>query len=237
MVQRKDGRDTRDRVLRAAREVFAEKGLRDATVAEICARAGANLAAVNYHFRDKDSLYVEAWRHAFAEAHELYPADGGVPAHSPLARRLRGHITSLLRRMTDEGRLGHFHRLHMMELANPSGLVEPIMREAIAPLRQNLLSILRDLLGAHAAEDDLILCEMSVVGQCRAVTDLKRHPPGIAEVKRLSARSIEDLADHITDFSLAGVQAVRQRVDANARRRQSRRRRTASLQHGAPRKR
>jgi AcrR family transcriptional regulator len=237
MTQRKDGRETRDRVLRAAREVFAEKGLRDATVAEICARAGANLAAVNYHFRDKDSLYVEAWRHAFAEADALYPADGGVPVDAPPAQRLRGHITSLLRRMTDDGRLGHFHRFHMMELANPTGLVEPIMREAIAPLRQNLLSILRDLLGAHATEDDLILCEMSVIGQCRAVTELKRPPPGIAEVKRLSERSIEDLAGHITNFSLAGVQAIRQRLAANATERQSRRRRAAARQRRLPRSR
>jgi AcrR family transcriptional regulator len=49
MARRKDGRDTRDRVLRAARKVFAEKGLRDATVAEICTRARANLAAVMRH--------------------------------------------------------------------------------------------------------------------------------------------------------------------------------------------
>jgi AcrR family transcriptional regulator len=233
MARRKQGTDTHDRVLRAAREVFAEKGLRYATVAEICARAGANLAAVNYHFRDKDSLYVEAWRRAFAEAHELYPADGGVAAEAPPAQRLRGHIVSLLRRMTDEGRLGHFHRFHMMELANPTGLVEPIMREAIAPLRQNLLSILRDLLGAHATEDDLVLCEISVVGQCRVVTDLKRRPLEIAQLKRLGERSIEELADHITEFSLAGVQAIRQRVDANARRRQSRRRRAVRISRSA----
>ena len=95
------------------------------------------------------------------------------------------------------------------------------MREAIAPLRWNLLSILRDLLGAHVTKDDLILCEMSVVGRCRTVTDLKRRPPGIAGLKRLSERSIEELADHITEFSLVGVQAIRQRADANARRCQS----------------
>ena len=48
--------NTRQRVLEAAGEVFAERGFRAATVREICQRAKANLAAVNYHFGDKERL-------------------------------------------------------------------------------------------------------------------------------------------------------------------------------------
>ncbi|MGA0870572.1 MAG: helix-turn-helix domain-containing protein, partial [Planctomycetota bacterium] len=40
-------------------EVFALKGYRDARVADICTRAGANLDSVNYYFGDKASLYRE----------------------------------------------------------------------------------------------------------------------------------------------------------------------------------
>ncbi len=50
--------DTRQRVLEAAGEVFAEKGFERATIREIVERAGANLNAVNYYFRDKHGLYV-----------------------------------------------------------------------------------------------------------------------------------------------------------------------------------
>ncbi|MDH4012180.1 MAG: TetR family transcriptional regulator, partial [Desulfobacterales bacterium] len=55
MAQREDGKETRNRLLNAACEVFAEKGYRNAKVAEICHRAGANVAAVNYYFGDKAS--------------------------------------------------------------------------------------------------------------------------------------------------------------------------------------
>jgi AcrR family transcriptional regulator len=47
---------TRGQLLKSACKVFAEKGYREATIAEICEKAGANIAAVNYYFRDKESL-------------------------------------------------------------------------------------------------------------------------------------------------------------------------------------
>ena len=63
-------------VLHAACEVFADRGYRDATVAGICHKAGANPAAINYHFNDKESLYVEAWRQAAEEAERQMAAQG-----------------------------------------------------------------------------------------------------------------------------------------------------------------
>src|SRR3954447_22566535 len=75
---------TKVRLLEAAGEEFAEKGLELARVRAICERAGANLAAVNYHFGDKEHLYVEALREAHrcgvdledpSPARDLSPSD------------------------------------------------------------------------------------------------------------------------------------------------------------------
>src|ERR1700722_14461691 len=56
----KDGDDTRSRLLDAAAAIFAERGYQAATTREICVRARANAAAVNYHFGDKLGLYKAA---------------------------------------------------------------------------------------------------------------------------------------------------------------------------------
>ena len=48
--------DTIHQILNAAGEVFAIKGFKDATIREISAQAGVNLAAINYHFGDKERL-------------------------------------------------------------------------------------------------------------------------------------------------------------------------------------
>jgi AcrR family transcriptional regulator len=88
--------------LAAASEVFAAKGYPDATIAEICAKAGANLAAVNYHFRDKESLYREAWRQSLVESLKAHPPDGGVRSDASPEDRLRGQIKALLERVSDK---------------------------------------------------------------------------------------------------------------------------------------
>ncbi len=64
---------TKARILEAAGGVFAAKGFESATIREICQLAGANLAAVNYHFGDKQRLYVEAVKHAHCSRAQEIP--------------------------------------------------------------------------------------------------------------------------------------------------------------------
>ncbi len=151
-------------LLAAAVDVFAEKGYRDATVAEICSLAKANIAAVNYHFRDKETLYREAWRYAFSESIKAHPPDAGVSDASSPEERLRGQITALLQRISD--RENKEFLIVLKEMTNPTGLLHEIMREMLLPLQKRMQATIRELLGPHASDMQIQFCEVSIISQC-----------------------------------------------------------------------
>ena len=209
--------DTPQKVLKSAVDVFAEKGFRDATIHEICQRAGANIAAVNYYFRSKENLYVEAWRKAFRDSLEAYPAGGGVPPGAPVEERLRGRVLSIVWRITDPKNY-EFQIAHK-ELANPTGLLAEVMRQSIEPIRLGLVAVVRELLGEKAAERHVLLCRMSIMAQCLHLLIHEMHgkifpkgppPPGPPPLDL----DIEAIADHVTRFSLAGIREIRQQIES-----------------------
>jgi AcrR family transcriptional regulator len=194
--------------------VFAEKGYRDATIAEICEQAGANIAAVNYYFRDKETLYAEAWRLAFQRSLEAYPPDGGIPASASAEERLRGRIISLVQRIINPE--NHEFEIVRKELANPTGLLEEVMRESIEPLAGSLSAIVRELLGDNAPELHVRLCQMSIMAQCLHPMMRRRFHklfPARPNEKLSQNSGVQVIVEHIIQFSLAGIKEIRRRIE------------------------
>jgi AcrR family transcriptional regulator len=205
MAKREDGKVTRDRLLKAACEVFAEKGYRNAKVAEICRRAGANVAAVNYYFGEKTILYAEAWRYAFTE---YTIPESFEEMHASPENQLRTHIHTLIQNFMEKGLQGHFTRLYLMELANPTGLIQDSWHDMIEPRRQKLIGIIKKMLGIETTDETVLFCELSIISQCRALLTINRADLEYLLGQPLSPNLIKRLADHIACFSLAGIGAV-----------------------------
>lgn len=218
--RKREPRDTRERILQAAGEVFAAKGYAGARVAEICRKAGANGAAVNYHFGGKKNLYVESWRHEFHASLDAHPIDGGVPPAAPPEERLRGRIEAMLRRALDpESR--DFDILHK-EMASSTGFLAEVKRECIEPIRRGMTDLVREILGPGADEERVRLCQMSVISQCLGPMLRRRRRKGAPAFPPLDV-DVETLADHIARFSLAGMRAsgVRWKPGGGARRKRT----------------
>jgi len=211
MAERKDGFATRAHLLAAARRVFAEKGYRDATTAQICRVARANAASINYHFGTKEKLYAEVWKESFHEAISRYPLDGGLPANAPAEQRLRATVHSLLRRMLDSSSLGCAGQIVLMELANPTEALELVKHDVIEPLRQRMRGIVRELVGPQATEEEVAFCVLSITHQCLGFGFRRGRVPAVLEAMDKETL-LASLTDHITCFSLAGVRAVRMRL-------------------------
>lgn len=210
------GDGTRERLLRAAGEVFAEKGFRRATVREICRKAGSNVAAVNYHFRDKEQLYAEVLTYAHRYAMEVHPPMPELPPGATAEDRLRAFVGSFLRRIFDAGRPAWHGKLMAREMTEPSTALAGVVENSVRPIYRALLAIVSDLLGPDAPTQVARLCASSVVGQClhyfHARPVLKLLNPDLT----YGPDAIERWAAHITEFSLGGIRRVQERLGGGA---------------------
>jgi len=212
-TSRSDGDLTRRRILEAACEVFARHGYEDSSLAEIGEKAAASPALVHYHFGGKAALYEAVWRSCVALAEATYPPDGGVAASAPAEERLRGHIRTFVQLMADQGRLGRLHRLNLHEIAQPTPFMSEILRELRQPHTTHLEAVLRELLGPSAGDEEIAFCEMSIVGQARmARAGRGTRSPDLTTP--LDPARAEALAEHIFEFSLAGIAALHARLES-----------------------
>ncbi|MBV9999994.1 MAG: CerR family C-terminal domain-containing protein [Verrucomicrobia bacterium] len=195
---------TRAKILSAAGEVFAEQGFEGATIRAITERAGVNIAAVNYHFRDKAELYARvvvdaclaraAFREVMAEA-------GGSPED-----RLRSLICHFLEFLLDPAQPGWKRRLMAREMANPTTALDELVEKNIRPLRDEFLRpVLHELTGGCFNQRQLSYIGSSVMGQClyflQSRPIIERLNPDFSVGKA----EIAEIAEHITRFSLAAI--------------------------------
>jgi hypothetical protein len=130
-----------------------------------------------------------------------------VDADAP-REALRYFIQTLVRQFSVEGEMGAFSRIYLMELVNPTGLIQDAWHDLIEPRRRRLHAMIRKIIGPDAEELAVLFCEQSIVSQCRALFIIKQSDLEYMLGRRLSPELIHRLADHIADFSLAGIEAV-----------------------------
>ena len=209
MTESSEQTGTRERIIDAAGELFACNGFRGTTVRDICSQAAVNVAAVNYHFRDKETLYGEVLRHLHERSVCAYPLDMGVETASSAEERLTAFVRSFLHRLLDEGRPAWHGKLMAMEMADPTPALDDLVAQCILPIFQALEVIVRDLLGPDAPEAEIEQCCGSVIGQC---LHYKHARPVIVRMGLWRLEGLEQvaaLADHIVQFSLGGIARLR----------------------------
>src|SRR5262249_2119669 len=191
----------RERLLEAAGEIFAEKGFKGATVREIIDRAGVNIAAVNYYFRDKERLYIEAVKNAACvDPNEPEPPLSWTPS-TPPAAKLAGTHPFPPPKFLHPSRPEWMSRLIMRELTQPSEACTELVREYIEPRSKILLGVVRELLPPGTPPRRIFLTAFSIVGQCHFYASHKpiiRLLIGEDEYQRLD---LTTLAEHITQFT------------------------------------
>jgi AcrR family transcriptional regulator len=198
--------DTRRKLIDAAGEVFAGHGFHKATVRQITDRAGVNIAAINYHFRDKAELY----RAVLSECHCTAQAVGGPMkiGAGPPEERLRFYIDGFLHRLLHPDRPKWHGMLMAREMTDPTDALDIIVEEAIRPQARAMEKIINELTKGKVSKDRVWMLGFSVVSQCLFYIHdrplIERLHPKFAT----KPPSIETLVDHIYAFSLAAIRAA-----------------------------
>ncbi|HBO43997.1 MAG TPA: DUF1956 domain-containing protein [Planctomycetaceae bacterium] len=197
--------ETRQRILNAAGEVFADKGFQTATIREICGKAGANLAAVNYYFGDKEKLYVEV----FKAAHPGIPEPGANeawPGDAPPAERLKVFIRQLLGRLFRTDAPAWRMRLFQREVLDPTPFCTEIVQKYFQMNFAQLMSVLDELLPPDMPVPRRHQVGFSIIGQCvhfRAAGQVIGMV--IGEEEQSKYHTVDLLAEHVSGFVLAAL--------------------------------
>lgn len=195
---------TRERILRAAERLFADRGYEETSIRAIVAKARVNQAAINYHFGGKDGLYREVLRTAFraltkqqlAHAEEMK----GMSRESALGEFIRRQLHPLAER--DE--VSRHLRIFNWEAVRPTAVYRKLMSEEAAPFMALAIDLVRRFL-PEADQSTLIMAAVWLVGQCsvfvRSREQLANPPVSLA----FDDATIERLTTLVSAWALAGL--------------------------------
>ncbi len=199
--------DTRSKLIETAGVMFAEYGFNGATAKDIAKLADTNAASVNYHFGGIEGLYEEVLLHArrrFIDDQQLIEA---LAANDDPVERLRNFYAFVIKKVLTPASSWNI-RIIIREFVSPSYALEKLLDQDGQP-RVSFLALIGSLvdlppghpLFARVMFNVSTPCLMLLLADQRVINQMF---PGLLE----GPRGEEALADHLTQFALAGIQAV-----------------------------
>ena len=203
-------KSTREKLIEAALEVFAEQGYQNATVQQIVERAGTNIAAINYHFGDKASFYGHVVSHALSAEKCTEQADFGENLGPE--EQLRTFVRWFIHHAVGINRNPSFlDQIHMQEMMNPSPVLDTVVENFIRPNHMKLRAIVTALLPKGASEQQIRHHAFSVIGQCLQYKFARPVMERLYKDLDFTPDYADVVAEHIADVSVAGMRAQHER--------------------------
>jgi AcrR family transcriptional regulator len=195
---------TRERIMKAAERLFAERGYDATSIRAIVAKARVNQAAINYHFDGKDGLYREVLRAAFRALTEqqLDHADEmkAMSREAALAEFIRRQLRPLLGR--DE--YSRHMRILNWETVRPTAVFRKLLSEEAAPFMGLAVELVRRF-QPEADQRTLVAAAVWLLGQCsvflRNREQLADPPLGLV----LDEAAVEWLAQLVSRWATGGL--------------------------------
>src|SRR5580704_55556 len=197
---------TRERILKAAERLFAERGYGGTSVRAIVGKARVNQAAINYHFDGKDGLYREVLHAAFQALTEDQLAHGDEMKTMSREAALADFVKRQLRPLTARDELSRYLRIFNWETVRPTAVFRKLVSEDAAPFMGLAVELIRRFL-PDADQRTLVVAAIWLLGQCSIFVRNREQLAGPPTALSLDAGTVEWLARMISTWTIGGLSA------------------------------
>jgi AcrR family transcriptional regulator len=195
---------TRERILKAAERLFAERGYDGTSIRAIVARARVNQAAINYHFDGKDGLYREVLSAAFRALTEDQLAHADETKSISREAALAEFIRRQLRPLTARDELSRHLRIFNWETAHPTAVFRKLVTEEATPFMSLAVDLVRRFL-PKADQRTLIVAAIWLMGQCSIFVRNREQLAGPPTSLALDDSAVEWLAQMLSRWTVGGL--------------------------------
>lgn len=202
----------RAKLIAVGTRLFAERGFAGASTRQICQAAGANSAAIHYHFGDKEGLYREVLQEpirAFARQFAGFD-DPALPLEVAMRRLLGALIAPSWAGETE------LMRLHLREMLEPSPVFAETMRDHIRPHHEALVALLARHIGVSAPDQAVHQLAFGLVAMAQDFCMSRECMPLLAPNLLAGPDALQRVLDRLVEWSVALVEHERRRHAAGA---------------------
>lgn len=203
---RENGAQTKQQLLEVAGRVFAERGYVRATSKEICELAGANIAAVNYHFGGKDGLYAAVLEEAHSRLVSIDSVAEITQSKASAADKLRLLLRKIVGEVARRDAGAWELRVLSRELLAPTPLMDGMMKNQVVPKKKLVTGMIADILGVPPTHPAVSRCTVSIVGPC--VFLLVANPEWQKKIFPTLFADTEALVEHMVAFAVGGLGSI-----------------------------
>jgi len=211
--------ETRDRLLKTAARLFGERGFNHVSVREISKEAATNVAAVNYHFRDKLGLYRELIGTVAEGMHRGKTAALDAGAGRPPEEQLRAYIRGFLHQLLDSDpqEESWMDQLIAREMMEPTPALDLIIEKGIKPSGKRLNKLVGDVLQLPPGDKRVLMCAGTIQGLCLWHRTSRTVAERLVPELRYTPEVIDGIAEFVSNFALAGMRAALQKQNERER--------------------
>ena len=200
--------DTREQILDAAERLIGDQGIDRASVRAITELAGANLAAVSYHFGSKDALVREVFERRLRpinlERLRLLDEHLGTTESPDLESVVRAFVLPPFGVLLGE-EAANFGRCMVRVMADPGPQMRDLLMDLFSEVMQRFIAALQNVLpGVDPAG---IFWRFHFMLGSMAYTVGMRHLVPVYSRGICDSTNVEEIGERLVEFVTAGMRA------------------------------